>query len=193
MTAFGQTTGVRAAGRVVGMEMSTWLAVVPRSTYESERLYHRETIGVADGGDVAPGDLVVLVADGDEPILFGLGQMRADLRVRYRTWLFDTPLLLPSVLTDVTIGTRRIPPGAYQAVLALIGPVAGQAGRRRDWHVMLHLPIEANTPAGAVREFWTYVEGLGPGELPTLVYPSGDELAMRAYVGGAPVDPDQLR
>ena len=58
---------------------------------------------------------------------------------------------------------------------------------------MLHLPIEASTAAAAVREFWTYVERLGHRELPTFVYPSGDELAMRAYVDGAPVDeyPDQ--
>jgi hypothetical protein len=58
--------------------------------------------------------------------------------------------------------------------------------------VSVHLPIEASSPAEAVREFWTYVMRLGPRELPAYVHPAGDELAMREYVDGKPTSyPDR--
>ncbi len=60
----------------------------------------------------------------------------------------------------------------------------------RSWLVSLDLPIEAETAADAVREFWAYVRALGPDELPTFVSPSGDELAMQAMVAGEPVNLD---
>ena len=50
------------------------------------------------------------------------------------------------------------------------------------WLVSITLPIEAASPVEAVREFWAYVDSLGPGELPAFVSPAADELAMRAYV-----------
>jgi hypothetical protein len=53
---------------------------------------------------------------------------------------------------------------------------------RRSWLVSVDLPIEAETQAEAVELFWGYVSQLGPEELPVLVSPVGDELAMRAYV-----------
>ena len=48
-------------------------------------------------------------------------------------------------------------------------------------------------PAEAVREFWTYVDKLGPRELPAFVWPRGDELAMQAFVLGAEtnLDPEE--
>jgi hypothetical protein len=49
--------------------------------------------------------------------------------------------------------------------------------------VSVDLPIEAATPAEAAREFWYYVRELGPDGLPTFVSPTGDELAMRVYLG----------
>jgi hypothetical protein len=61
---------------------------------------------------------------------------------------------------------------------------------RRTWLVSVDLPIEAADPAEAVRQFWAYVRELGPGELPAFVSPAGDELAMRAYVLGQPVNLD---
>lgn len=66
----------------------------------------------------------------------------------------------------------------------------GPAPDRRAWLVSVDLPIEAETPAEAVRQFWTYVRQLGPGELPAYVAPVGDELAMRAYLLGAQVNLD---
>ncbi len=67
------------------------------------------------------------------------------------------------------------------------------AGPRKTWLVSLDLPIEADSPAEASRLFWSYVRELGPRELPTFVSPSGDELAMRAMVGGEQVrlDPEE--
>jgi hypothetical protein len=64
---------------------------------------------------------------------------------------------------------------------------------QREWLVSVAMPIEAETPAEAVREYWRYVAELGPAELPAFVSPAGDELAMTAYVsdGIAPLDPEE--
>ena len=59
-----------------------------------------------------------------------------------------------------------------------------------EWFVSLTLPVEASSPAEAVGEFWAYVDKLGPGQLPVFVWPRGDELAMRAYVGPEKVNLD---
>ncbi len=48
----------------------------------------------------------------------------------------------------------------------------------------------AASPAEAVRQFWSYVAELGPAELPAFVWPSGDELAMQAFVLGAEANQD---
>ncbi len=61
---------------------------------------------------------------------------------------------------------------------------------RRTWLVSVDLPIEAATPADAVREFWAYVRELGPEQLPTFVAPTDDELQLRAYLGDEPHDLD---
>lgn len=62
--------------------------------------------------------------------------------------------------------------------------------RRQTWLVSVDLPIEAADPGEAVAEFWRFLRELGPGQLPTFVAPLGDELAMRAYLGGEPHDLD---
>ncbi len=61
---------------------------------------------------------------------------------------------------------------------------------KRGWLVSLDLPIEASTPAEAVREFWAYAMQLGPAELPAFVAPVGDELAMQAYLLDGPTNLD---
>ena len=72
-------------------------------------------------------------------------------------------------------------------------PAAGGTTPRADWLVSVSIPVEAHSPAEAVREFWTYVAELGPRELPAFVSPAGDELAMQAYVLGveAKLDPEE--
>ena len=63
----------------------------------------------------------------------------------------------------------------------------------KRWLVSVSLPIEAETEAAAVAEFWRYVTELGPHELPAFVSPTNDELAMQAYVSDepAPLDPEE--
>ena len=61
--------------------------------------------------------------------------------------------------------------------------------RRATWLVSLDLPIEAATPAEAVRLFWSYVQELGPGELPTFVSPvrrRAGHAGVRARRAGQP-------
>jgi hypothetical protein len=64
---------------------------------------------------------------------------------------------------------------------------------QREWLVSVAMPIEADTPAEAVREYWRYVAELGAAELPAFVSPVNDELAMIAYVADAiaPLDPEE--
>ena len=64
------------------------------------------------------------------------------------------------------------------------------APERRPWLVSVAMPIEADSPADAVRQFWSYVAELGPAELPAFVWPSGDELAMQAFVLGVEANQD---
>ena len=61
---------------------------------------------------------------------------------------------------------------------------------RRAWLVSVDLPVEAESRAEAVRQFWAYVHDLGPAQLPAFVSPAGDELAMQAYLLGEPTDLD---
>lgn len=63
----------------------------------------------------------------------------------------------------------------------------------KRWLVTVSMPIEAESEAAAVAEFWRYVDELGPNELPAFVSPAGDELAMQAYVADepAPQDPEE--
>jgi hypothetical protein len=69
--------------------------------------------------------------------------------------------------------------------------VSGMAKTR--WLVSVDLPIEAESPAEAVRQFWGYLRELGPRELPAFVWPSGRELDMRAYLLDEPanLDPEE--
>jgi hypothetical protein len=64
------------------------------------------------------------------------------------------------------------------------------AAVKQTWLVSVALPIEAATQAEAVRTFWAYMAELGPEQLPTFVSPTSDELAMRAFVLGEPVNLD---
>jgi hypothetical protein len=61
---------------------------------------------------------------------------------------------------------------------------------KQTWLVSVDLPIEAASPAEAAAQFWAYVRELGPDHLPVFVAPTGDELAMQAYLGDEPHDLD---
>ncbi|NUO57186.1 MAG: hypothetical protein HOV71_03340 [Hamadaea sp.] len=64
---------------------------------------------------------------------------------------------------------------------------------KKSWLVNVALPIEADSPAEAVGEYWRYVAELGSAELPAYVSPVGDELSMIPFVGGevTNLDPEE--
>ena len=168
--------------------MAYWAAVVPRPAYAEQRLRHHETITVDNGAaQLAPGDTVALVAALAEPVVFGTGTVVScrPCRVAYTHRRLDEPLAAAGLLPNRPVGLYPLDPAVLSEVVRRLA-VAHPAYRAR-WLVGVHLPIEASTPAEAVREFWTYVMELGPRELTAYVHPLGDELAMREYVAGEPI------
>ncbi|WP_030443209.1 hypothetical protein [Actinoplanes subtropicus] len=85
-------------------------------------------------------------------------------------------------------GPVEVEPQVFRRLAAALGAEPGPG--TPTWLVSLALPIEAATPADAVRQFWTHVVELGPRELPAYVWPSGDELAMQAFVLGEEANQD---
>jgi hypothetical protein len=168
--------------------MAPWALVLTPDGYEAERLYAHESVALPAVGPEA-GDPVLLTVDSGSRTVFGLGRVTPDGdRVAYTHRLFDAPL--PAGDLDLAgPGVHRLDPSTY----ALYSAKAGAEPARRTWLVSVDLPIEASTPAEAVRAFWTYVSELGPRELPAFVSPSGDELAMQAFVLGeeANLDPEE--
>ncbi len=179
-----------------------WLGVVPEEQFASERLYARERVSVPAGpGGAAPveDDAVVLVSGGTASVLFGHGVVRGVedglVSVEYRGRLFDEPPPVPAdvVPAGSAPGLYPLPPSQFTRLAALVHAAAEAGGGQSVWFVSLALPIEAGSAAEAVREFWTYVDKLGPQELPAYVWPLGDELAMRPFVLGAVtnLDPEE--
>ena len=115
------------------------------------------------------------------------GEGGVEIVVAYTRRAFDAPVPAPRLRLD----DRVVPldPAVFRDLSARLGAPVD----RRTWLVSVDLPIEAESPAEAVRQFWSYVRQLGPRELPTFVWPSGDELAMQAFVLGAEanLDPEE--
>jgi hypothetical protein len=188
--------------------MAHWAVMVPDERYAAERLFLHDSLELtgSDGPLPATGDEVALVAGTAEPVVFALGRVLATgaeatdpddpgagqpaptLAIAYTHRLFDTPL--PA--DDLAPGPGAHPIEADRFAVLADKAVTGPAGRR-EWQVGVSLPIEAASPAEAVRQFWTYVQQLGPRELPAYVHPRGDELAMQAFVLGevANLDPEE--
>jgi hypothetical protein len=174
--------------------MAQWAVVISDERYEAERLFHHDTLdlaAVAGAEHLALGDELLVLVGAQHPMVVALGQVRqrpaGPLVISYTHRVFDEPqpadqLALDGVLT-------RLEPAAYRAVADRVAPPAANT----TWLVSLDLPIEANSPAEAVRQFWTYVMQLGPRELPAFVWPAGNELAMQAFVLGdeANLDPEE--
>jgi hypothetical protein len=197
--------------------MRHWIGLVSAEQFATERLYARDQVElpVADrSAAVEVGDRVVLVAAAAPAarpptprLLFGHGVVRppADrsgvargpgpVVVEYQDRRFDDPSPLPSdVLPEATnAGLFPLPAGQFARLATLVTAPADAGDGRSTWFVSVALPIEAATRAEAVREFWAYVEKLGPRELPAYVWPRDDELAMQAFVLGAVtnLDPEQ--
>ncbi|MFG3297445.1 hypothetical protein [Micromonospora chersina] len=196
-----RTSGTTEGGTAPG----AWAVLLPAERYEAERLVHHDTLELT-GLDAAvrprPGDPVAVLVD--EPLrLVGLGrvasatgEVREDpddpqseagpgaLVVTYIRRVLDEPVPVPGLALDGPV--TGLDPARFRALADRIGPPPA----RRSWLVSLDLPIEAASPAEAVRLFWSYVQELGPRELPAFVSPSGDELAMQAFVLGAEANQD---
>ncbi len=161
--------------------MGYWTVVIPAERYAQERLVGNAALPASPGP--APGDRVALVAATDPPVVFGLGAVGRDGRIRYTRRLFDAPLPAEG------LAEGPLPAADFEALAAKAGPAAPV----RDWIVGVDLPIEADTAAEAVRRYWSYLRDLGPTELPAFVSPVDDELSMQAYVMGeeAALDPEE--
>jgi hypothetical protein len=174
------------------VRMAHWAVVLPADRYATERLFSHNSLtvpGLDATHPAAAGDDVLVLA-GEEPVLVALGRVRPDgdgLVVAYTRRSFDEPAPADRLALDGSL--TRVEPDVYARYAARLGAAVD----RRTWLVSLDLPIEAETPAEAVRQFWSYVQELGPRELPTFVSPSGDELAMQAFVLGeqAHLDPEE--
>jgi hypothetical protein len=162
-----------------------WVAVVGPERFATERAYARDTLDLAVGR-ADEGDPVALVAATDPPVLFGIGVARPD-GVRYTHRLFDAS---PALDRSFAPGLTEIPADDFRALTAGVGGDRRVDADRSEWFVMIALPIEAGSRAEAVREFWTYVDKLGPAELPAFVWPRGQELAMQAFLLGHRVNLD---
>ena len=177
--------------------MAQWAVIIPADRWATERLFHHDTLTVAGLAGVQPaaGDEVLLVAGEQAPQVVALGVVDGvpaqrgahgvpELSVTYTRRSFDEPV--PADELKLVEPVVEVEEELFRRLVARVdaGP------DRQTWLVSLDLPIEAATPAEAVRQFWSYALELGPAELPTFVSPSGDELAMQAFVLGEQANQD---
>ncbi|MEU4481663.1 hypothetical protein AB0F68_26900 [Micromonospora sp. NPDC023966] len=199
-------TESRASGTIEGgTAPGAWAVLLPAERYEAERLVHHDTLELT-GLDAAvrprPGDPVAVLVD--EPlrlvalgrVALATGEVREDpddpqseagpgvLVVTYTRRVLDEPVPVAGLALDGPV--TGLDPARFRELADRIGPPPA----RRSWLVSLDLPIEAASPAEAVRLFWSYVQELGPRELPAFVSPAGDELTMQAFVLGAEANQD---
>jgi hypothetical protein len=167
--------------------MAQWAVVIPDDSYATERLFSHDTLEVPgiSPENAQAGDDVLLVTGGDQPSVVALGRVERPGVVAYTRRSFDQPTPADRLALDGPV--TPIAEDVFASHAARLGAAAAD---RRTWLVSLDLPIEAETPAEAVRQFWSYVLELGPQELPTFVSPSDDELAMQAFVLGEEANQD---
>jgi hypothetical protein len=172
--------------------MAHWAVIIPDDRWATERLFSHDTLAVPDlavpgrtGGTAQDGDDVLLLAGADRPSVVALGRVDGPGVVAYTRRSFDRPTPADRLILD-----GPATPIDEDAFVSHATRLAEASVDRRTWLVSLDLPIEAETPAEAVRQFWSYVQELGPRELPTFVSPSDDELAMQAFVLGEEANQD---
>ncbi|MFD2766777.1 hypothetical protein [Micromonospora eburnea] len=197
-------TELRTSETTEGATPGAWAVLLPAERYEAERLVHHDTLELTglDGLRPRPGDLVAVLVE--EPLrLVALGRValataetREDpddpqsdagpgaLVVSYTRRALDEPVPVDGLALDGPV--TGLDPAVWRELADRLGPPPA----RRTWLVSLDLPIEAASPAEAVRIFWSYVQELGPRELPAFVSPTNDELAMQAFVLGAEANQD---
>ena len=167
--------------------MAQWAVIIPAELWATERLFYHSTVTVAGGaGPVVPDEEVLLVAGGNVVALAQAAKTDGDdLVLAYLRRAFDDPVPAGELRLDATV--TPVEPDVFRRLATALG--AGPHDRR-TWLVSVALPIEAGTSADAVRQFWSHLLELGPAELPTYVWPSGQELAMQAFVLGEEANQD---
>jgi hypothetical protein len=169
--------------------MAQWAVTIPADRWATERLFHHDTVTVGWAApEVQPDDEVLLVADGGVVAVARAAKAEGDgLVLAYLRRAFDEPVPAGELGLDpaAEAGVVAVDPATFRRLAA-----GAASGERKSWLVSVALPIEAGTPAEAVRQFWSHVLTLGPVELPAYVWPSGDELAMQAFVLGEEANQD---
>nr|WP_127498311.1 hypothetical protein [Actinoplanes solisilvae] len=162
--------------------MAQWAVIIPADRWATERLFHHDTVAVPGGaGPVDPDDEVLLVAGNEVVALAQAIKAEGDeLVLTYVRRAFDHPAPAAELSLDDDMRIAPVDPDRFRRLAATLAGVTPKT----TWLVSVALPIEATTPADAVRQFWSHALELGPAELPTYVWPSGDELAMQAFVLG---------
>jgi hypothetical protein len=195
--------------------MAGWAVIIPAEQWATERLYHHDSVTVpVSASAVGADDEVLLVADGGVVALARAAKADRDktadrdkatadadaasaagdqLVLTYLRRAFDAPVPADALqigeAAPTTAGVVPVEPDIFRQIAARLNgePPLTQ---RSEWLVSVALPIEAGTPAEAVRQFWSHVQEMGPAELPTYVWPSGDELAMQVFVLGEEANQD---
>lgn len=165
--------------------MAHWAVVFPAERLDEERLFANDSLPLPSPGPEA-GDVVLMVAGSE---VFGIGRIRTPGEVHYTHRLLDEPLPAGDLKLDGP-GVHPLEPSVFEASAGVVDPFLRTDGPKRTWLVSIDMPIEAASPAEAARLFWSYVYELGPQELPAFVSPTGNELAMQAFVLGVEANQD---
>jgi hypothetical protein len=163
--------------------MAYWAVIIPAEQWTTERLFHNDTLRVSQARGVAADDDVLLIADDHVVGLARAGKGEGELT--YLRHSFDSPMPLEGLAL-----TGDVTPVEGETFRRLAAGLGAGHGTEKRWLVSVTMPIEASTPAEAVRQYWSHVADLGPAELPTYVWPLGDELAMQVYVLGEEANQD---
>jgi hypothetical protein len=160
--------------------MAQFVVIIPEGQWATERLFQHDAVTVASSVGPAVGDEVLLVAEDQVVALTRVEKADGgELALWYLRRAFDEAIPFEGPAGAIDEET-------FQRYARRLGPAAD----KKPWLVSVAMPIEAVNPAEAVRQFWSHVLELGPAELPTYVWPSGDELAMQAFVLGAEANQD---
>ncbi|GIE27878.1 hypothetical protein Ait01nite_009230 [Actinoplanes italicus] len=159
--------------------MAQFVVIIPEGQWATERLFQHDAVTVPASVAAEVGDEVLLVAEEQVVALARVEKADGELALAYLRRAFDEPV--PVALSEGPVD---------EATFRRFAERLGAPADRKPWLVSVAMPIEAANPAEAVRQFWSHVLELGPAELPTYVWPSGDELAMQAFVLGAEANQD---
>lgn len=159
--------------------MAQFVVIIPKGQWATERLFQHDTVTVPASVAAEAGDEVLLVADEQVVALARVEKADGELALAYLRRAFDEPV--PVALSEGPVD---------EATFRRFAERLGAPADRKPWLVSVAMPIEAANPAEAVRQFWSNVLEMGPAELPTYVWPSGDELALQAFVLGVEANQD---